>query len=180
VGKQMKQGVGLVILHYAVEVPKDRGGSEFLDWIGGYYETGVSTNPIWLADFKAIPEHAITRGVKPFTFRDEWYLNIHFRPDMQGVVSLLKATPPDNVRGTESAKAHPGREETTSWCVERPDGGRGFGFTGGHFHQHWGNDNFRTLVLNAIYWTAHLDVPPNGVPSSVKPEDLEKNLDDKR
>src|SRR4029450_6775896 len=37
-GKLMQEGVGLVCLHYAVEVPKEKGGTELLDWIGGYYE----------------------------------------------------------------------------------------------------------------------------------------------
>ena len=27
-----------------------------------------------------------------------------------------------------------GREETLLWTLERKDGGRGFGFTGGHYH----------------------------------------------
>ncbi len=35
----MEKGVGLACLHYAVEVPKDRAGQQFLDWIGGYFET---------------------------------------------------------------------------------------------------------------------------------------------
>ena len=51
-----------------------------------------------------------------------------------------------------------------AWACERHDGGRGFGFTGGHVHWNWGHDDFRKLVLNAIVWTA-LDVPPDGVPS---------------
>ena len=55
-----------------------------------------------------------------------------------------------------------GRDEVLAWAVERPDGGRGFGFTGGHFHRNWGDPNFRKLVLNAILWTAGLDVPPSG------------------
>ena len=40
------------------------------------------------------------------------------------------------------------------WVYERPDGGRGFGFTGGHFHANWANDDQRKLVLNAILWLA--------------------------
>src|ERR1044071_8208437 len=32
----MKNGVGLGCAHYAVEVPKENGGPEFLDWIRGY------------------------------------------------------------------------------------------------------------------------------------------------
>ncbi|MEW6237461.1 MAG: family 16 glycoside hydrolase [Candidatus Omnitrophota bacterium] len=180
IGERMKKGAGLAVIHYAVEVPSDRGGAEMLNWIGGYYETGVSTNPIWTADFKSLPDHPVARGVKPFALRDEWYFNIHFRPDKKCVVPLLKAVPPDSIRGTEAAKAHPGREEVVSWCVEQPDGGRGFGFTGGHYHKNWGDDNFRKLVLNALYWTAHVEVPPDGVPSTVTPEQLGKNLDNDR
>ena len=72
-----------------------------------------------------------------------------------------------------------GRDETVAWAVERPDGGRGFGFTGAHFHRNWGNDDFRKLVLNAVLWTAKLDVPSEGATSEVTPDDLKKNLDPK-
>src|SRR5207249_10508493 len=51
------------------------------------------------------------------------------------------------------------------WAVERADGGRGFGFTGGHFYANWWNPDFRRLILNAIVWTAKLDVPEEGVRS---------------
>jgi putative membrane-bound dehydrogenase-like protein len=67
----------------------------------------------------------------------------------------------------------------TAWAVQRDDGGRGFGFTGGHFHNGWGNDNQRKLVLNGIIWTAHGEVPAEGVKSKVTEEDLKKNLDPK-
>jgi len=52
-----------------------------------------------------------------------------------------------------------------AWVFQRPDGGRGFGFTGGHFHYNWANDNFRKTVLNGIVWAAGLEVPAGGVPS---------------
>ena len=56
-----------------------------------------------------------------------------------------------------------------------------FGFTGGHFHKNWQNDNFRTLVLNAIAWTAKLDVPEGGVPSKTPTdEEMKANLDEKK
>ena len=66
-----------------------------------------------------------------------------------------------------------------AWAVERPDGGRGFGFTGAHFHKNWGNENFRKIVLNALLWTAHAEVPANGVECAVTEENLKKNLDPK-
>ena len=51
------------------------------------------------------------------------------------------------------------KPQHTSWVTEHSDGGRGFGFTGGHFHKNWANENFRKLVLNAIVWTAKINVP---------------------
>jgi hypothetical protein len=65
------------------------------------------------------------------------------------------------------------------WAVERADGGRGFGFTGGHFHDNWGNDQFRKTVLNALAWVAKCEVPAGGIDSSLTPADLDANLDPK-
>lgn len=176
-GGLMDRGVGLACAHYAVEVPKDRGGPEFINWIGGYYETDFSINPHWDADFKQIPEHAVTRGVKPFKINDEWYYNMRFREG--AVTPLLSATPPDETRRTAAAAAAKGRIEVVAWALERKDGGRGFGFTGGHKHANWGQADFRKLVLNALLWTAKVDVPAAGVVSEVSEEELVANLDPK-
>ncbi len=67
-----------------------------------------------------------------------------------------------------------------AWAFERPDGGRGFGFTGGHFHKNWGNENFRKIVLNAILWTAKMEVPTGGVSCQLTLEELKANLDPKK
>jgi type 1 glutamine amidotransferase len=175
----MKKGVGLACAHYAVEVPKEKGGPELLKWIGGFYERDYSINPHWTAEIKKLPEHPITRGVAAFTLRDEWYFNMRFAPSSSALVPILKATPPDDTRRTAAAKEHPGREEVVAWAFERPDGGRGFGFTGGHFHINWGDDNFRKLVLNALLWTAKMEVPAAGVTSRVTEDELKQNLDPK-
>lgn len=152
VQKLIDSGVGFVNLHYAVEYPKSQS-DHILQWLGGYYETGFSTNPTWKATFKELPKHAITRGVKPFDIQDEWYFNIRFVPESKNVTPILKATPPDRARGTEDARKYPGREEIMAWALERDKGGRSFGFTGGHFHKNWGDENFRKLVVNAILWS---------------------------
>jgi hypothetical protein len=178
VKKLIDAKAGFVNLHYAVEYPK-QVNDRVLPWLGGYYETGYSTNPHWDADFKVLPEHPITRGVKPFSIRDEWYFNIRFSPDMRGITPILKATPPDDVRKTEAAKQHPGREEILAWAFERENGGRSFGFTGGHTHANWGNEYFRRLVVNAILWSAGVEVPKDGAKVALDPADLNKNLDKK-
>lgn len=171
------QGVGVVCIHFGVEVIPSKLGGEFLEWIGGYFKVGWSVNPHWDASFDTFPEHPITRGVQPFKIRDEWYYHMHFQPDMAGVTPILSALPPlnsltsrakDKLRGsnpTVMAAVQAGQKQHVAWAYERPEGGRGFGFTGGCFHKNWRHDDYRKIVLNAILWTAHSEVPSDGVPS---------------
>lgn len=188
IGKLLEKGVGLFCLHYAVEVPKGTAGDRFRDWIGGCYEHEYSCNPMWEANFKTLPKHPITRGVSPFAIHDEWYFNMRFRDPFAGVTPILSATPTDATRDgpyvyprgpykhIQEAK---GRPEHLMWCTERPDGGRGVGFTGGHFHANWQHDQFRKIVLNALLWICKMEVPTNGVASQVSDEEIKKNLDPK-
>ncbi|HEX3150222.1 MAG TPA: ThuA domain-containing protein [Gemmataceae bacterium] len=187
-GNLMAKGVGLMCAHYGVEVSKDKGGKEFQDWIGGYYENAWSCNPMWKPEFKEFPKHPIANSVKPFAVEDEWYFNMRFRPDMKGITGVLTATPPDKVRDGPYVYPHgpykhiqeaKGRPEHMMWATERADGGRGVGFTGGHFHTNWKNDNFRKAVLNALVWICKLEVPKDGVASSVNDEEIKANLDPK-
>ncbi|MEM7236134.1 MAG: family 16 glycoside hydrolase, partial [Planctomycetota bacterium] len=188
--KVMDRGVGLACLHYAVEVVKGKPGEHFLDWIGGYFETHWSVNPHWeLKNGKLAKDHPITRGVPtPFTVNDEWYYNMRFRKDMKGVTPILSGVPPDSTRergfgphsGNAYVKSRKGEEEIVAWAAEREgNDGRGFGFTGGHFHRNWGNEGFRKLVLNAIAWVSHAEVPKTGIVSTASDEDLQSNLDPK-
>ncbi len=188
IGGLARKGVGIGMAHFAVEVPKDKAGKEFQDWIGGYYEDHFSCNPMWSPDYQKFPDHPITRGVKPFSIKDEWYMHMRFRPNMEGVTPLLVAKPSDAVRKGpyvypqgpyDHIVAASGQDEIMMWCVERPDGGRGFGFTGGHYHQNWGDENFRKVVLNAVVWLSKLEVPAQGVTSTVTEADLKLNLDPK-
>jgi type 1 glutamine amidotransferase len=189
IGDLMKKGVGLACLHYAVEPTKEKGEPEFLDWIGGAFEVNWSVNPHWDANFKSLPTHPITRGVKPFQLRDEWYFNMRFREGMKGVTPILSAVPPASTtnRNDGPHEGNPamremvarGEVQHVAWACERADGGRGFGFTGGHFHKNWGDDNFRKVMLNAMLWVAKVEVPADGVQSQVTPEQLAENQDPK-
>ena len=53
---------------------------------------------------------------------------------------------------------------------QRDDGGRSFAFIGGHAHKNWQIAELRKTVLNAILWSAHVDVPAGGVESSLPSE----------
>jgi len=184
-----KKGVGLGFMHYGVEIPSTNGGPQFLEWVGGYYEHLYSCNPMWSPDFQKFPEHPVAKGVKPFSNRDEWYINMRWTQDDRKLTPILVAKPSDDVRKGpyvypkgpyDHIVAASGRDETMMWAYERPGGGRGFGFTGGHTHANWGDPNQRKVVLNALLWIAKAEVPPNGVESTVTPEQLSTNWDPKK
>lgn len=186
-GGLIEKGVGFGVMHYACEVPKDRGGREFLDWLGGYYEDRFSCNPIWTPEFHQFPAHPVTRGLRPFAIKDEWYFNLRWREDPTGLTPILVAKPSDQVRDGPyvwpagpypHVQARKGEPETMMWVQERA-GRRAFGFTGGHFHDNWGDENFRKVILNALVWVSGLEVPPEGVASRITAEALRQNLDPK-
>lgn len=199
VDRLASEGVGIGCMHFAVEIVPDQAGKEFKRWIGGHYEHMFSCNPIWEPEFSELPEHPITRGVAPFKIKDEWYFNMRFVDEVAGnadtkttsghFTPILVASPSDDVRDGPYVypqgpyphiESNRGRAEAMMWALERPNGGRGFGFTGGHFHDNWGNDDFRKTVLNACLWLAHVDVPETGVVSQVLPDELDANLDPKK
>lgn len=196
----MKRGVGLACIHYGVETTKGPAGDHFLKWIGGYFEPYWSVNPVWNAAFKLLPRHSITQGVMPFTMQDEWYYHMRFREATSAIgsiVPILSAHPPENTmkRLKPGVDKHPHhgnpdvadavlkRKEAqhVAWAYQRGEDynyGRGFGFTGAHFHENWASLDARRLVLNAIAWIAKVDVPKTGVPSKeVTMKDLLQNQD---
>jgi hypothetical protein len=127
--------------------------------------------------------------VGSFNINDEWYYHMRFPEGMKDVTPILTAVPPDATRGKPGAKdehggnpevqSHKGEAEHMMWVIERPDGGRGFGFTGGHFHKNWGDENFRKVVLNAILWTTKMEIPSQGVQTHITTADLAANQDPK-
>jgi hypothetical protein len=186
--KLMKKGVGAAFLHYGVETVKGRPSEMFIEWIGGHFERFWSVNPHWDAKFTVMPKHPITRGVKPFMANDEWYFHMRFRPKMEGVTPILSAVaPPSTMKRKDGA--HSGNPavrkavkeripQHLAWAVNRKDGGRGFGFTGLHRHWNFTDDNFRKTVLNAIAWTAKIEIPKDGIVTATPTQaELEANQD---
>ena len=66
-----------------------------------------------------------------------------------------------------------------AWAYERPDGGRGFGFSGMHAHNNWGVDGFRQTLVNGLAWVAKLEIPETGVVCApVGPDELKTLIDE--
>jgi type 1 glutamine amidotransferase len=183
----MKKGVGVIMIHWATEAVKGEPGKKFLEWMGGFCDLNWSVNPHWTPSFKPV-KHPIWNGIKPFSVNDEWYYHMRFVDGLKNVTPILTDLPPTNtLRRKDGARSgNPavrkavanGETQHVAWAFERKDGGRGFGFTGGHVHKNWKDDNYRGIMLNAILWTAGLEGPEKGVPSKTPTdEEIESNLD---
>ncbi len=156
IDKLAAKGVGLMFVHYSVD-PPEGAGSKLLHWIGGCYEHGYSQNPINTVKVSPVAnDHPVSRGCGGYVVEDEWYFDIRFREDGPPVVPVMTGKLPPREP----------QDKVLAWATERKDGGRGFGFTGGHFHKNWHAEPFRKLVLNAILWTARAEVPAGGVASA--------------
>jgi hypothetical protein len=195
VQEAVANGAGFMAIHYGVEVNKGEQGKNYLQWLGGYFEPEWSVNPHWTPNFTSIPTHETTRGVKPFSANDEWYYHMRFVEGMKGVTPVLSAQAPLETitkRWKEDQKpsSHAGNPgvladvkagipQVMAWAYERPDGARGFGFTGLHFHKNLAEDSLRTLLVNAVAWVTKLPVPENGI-STVTPDrsQLEELIDE--
>ncbi len=183
----MKKGIGVIMIHWATEAVSGAPGDKFLEWMGGFCDLNWSVNPHWKPNFKP-RKHPIWNGVQPFSVDDEWYYHMRFVEDRTGLTPILTDVPPmetlkrpDGMRsGNPSVRkaVANGESQHVAWSYERPQGGRGFGFTGGHNHVSWQDDNYRKIMLNAILWTAGMEVPENGVDSSSPDhQEIESNLD---
>ena len=168
VNQLVDDGVGFVMLHYAVEVERNSAAAEVMQRaIVGYFETHWSVNPFWEASFTDIPIHPVSEAIDSFTLFDEWYFNMRFVD--QGVTSILSAVPPaDSMQrwngphsGNEAVRKMVAEQQsqTVAWVFERDNGGRGFAYTGGHYLTHWDYANTRQLVINSIMWAAGRSQP---------------------
>ena len=152
--KQMKRGCGLVVIHWALNMPSKEGSETFLKWIGGFKDFENPPRPIGeqlkVQDWSKQAKHPICRGLKPFEMpKDEYKTPERILSDNSGFTPILPFP------GTAGSPLW-------AWAWEREDGGRGFGFIGGHLHEIWNNENLRKAMLNAIMWTAKAPVPDDG------------------
>ncbi len=185
--ERVKEGMGIMFMHYGVHPKKQIGEKYFTDWIGGYMETGWSVNPHWIADISPKEGHAVGKGVQvPFTAYDEFYWNMRFptKGECECCHALATATPtPEKIiryisLWNEHGEATLNTPQSLMWCRDPEEGSRGIGFVGGHYHRNWAIDDFRTLVLNSIVWLTRAEVPEGGVVSApITQEDLNLNLD---
>lgn len=159
IARQVKRRCGLVLIHWPLWVPSRVGQDQFTPWAGGFcdYQNQPGPGMSDAVDWSKQGAHPICRGVRPFTFHDEYYANVRF---LAGDARFTPILP------------FPGKPKAPvwAWAWERDDGGRSFAFLGGHAHKNWRIPPLRRVILNAILWTANVEVPAHGVESTLPGE----------
>ena len=180
----MNRGKGLVVLHWAtgIEAAEPANKEQGMDphrvaWrklMGADFEAFYSISNFYTSDFQKPAKHPVMNGVPPFQLYDECYYHLRECGAEEGNIErLLPIHPPASTiedgltpyRGNDIARRSIERKEEQfcAWAFERPEGGRAFGFTGGHFHWSWARDEVRKMVMNGFLWAAGGEVPERGI-----------------
>ncbi len=163
----MQRGVGLVALHQASTVPPDTSKIGLQRWLGaervGMFDRTTETATLQPVD----ATHPVNRGVGAFTYRDEFYPTLRFAAS--GVVPLLRGTLHVQYRQGTSVVEDKPEATTVAWAYRRAEGGRSFGYSGAHYLAALEQPTLRKTLLNAIFWTAGIEVPDAGAESTLAP-----------
>jgi hypothetical protein len=163
------RGVGLVMIHQAVDFP-DEFAEQGRAWLGGVYQKDRSGRGHWPSSHVEFPRHAISHGVQPWQINDGWLNGIQFVDRLQGVIPLVWSS-------KDFPEGRPGLDaQIVGWGYERPQGGRSFCFTGLDAHSAWELPGVRQLLVNGVLWSAGVDIPAEGAPCRISKEELDSFL----
>ena len=158
----MAKGAGLIALHQASTVPDQASLVPMADWLGGV-RFGMADRGTEIAQIQiaGAGKNPIANGLKPFELLDEFYPTFTFSTTDK-VTPILSAKVHIQTRNNHPVFEEPPADHVIAWAAERPNGGRSFAFTSGHYLLTFDQAQVRDMLLNAILWTAKRDVPPAG------------------
>jgi type 1 glutamine amidotransferase len=159
VTKLLDNGVGLVTIHWAstvVEKNFERLGPKWISYLGGTWISNVGLHTGDSPLKQLTPDHPVCRGWQEYKIHDEYYLNPHITDQATPVLQVVANEKPVIV----------------GWACERQNDGRSYATTLGHFYRNFQREPFRRMVVNAILWTAHADVPKDGAWVDLSEQDL--------
>ena len=158
----MRAGVGLVVLHQATTIPATDRTVDLQRWLGGT-RYGMFDRATEMAEVApATPAHPVSRGLAPSTYLDEFYPTLRWQNAVQPVLEARLHV--EFREGKDLVIGEP-VTSTVAWAYERAGGGRAFGYTGGHYLAAFDQPTVRKMILNAIAWTAQIEVPAEGISS---------------
>ncbi|MDY0744151.1 ThuA domain-containing protein [Paucibacter sp. R3-3] len=145
----MRRGVGVVALHQA-----STGDDALQPWLGAV-RPGLFDRTTEMTVLRPAGDSPLTRSLRPIEVLDEFYPTLKLAP---GAMPVLSAALHPQYRDGKAVLSNEAEQRTVAWTYQRPDGGRSFGYTGAHFLSSLAP--LRPVLINAIAWTAGLDVPP--------------------
>jgi quercetin dioxygenase-like cupin family protein/type 1 glutamine amidotransferase len=158
----MAKGAGLIALHQASTVPRRTSVIPMADWLGGVrFGMADRTTEIAQIRISGAGKNPVANGLKPFEYLDEFYPTLTFSTTDK-VTPILTAKTHIQTRNNQPVFEEPPSDHVIAWAAERPNGGRSFAFTSGHYLLTFDQPEIRTMLLNAILWTAKRDVPSAG------------------
>jgi type 1 glutamine amidotransferase len=162
----MDRGVGFVAIHWGTGVgytpladdPDVR--DTYKNVLGGWFRRppcGIKITKAMLHQKAA--DHPLCRGWSGYEIHDEFYLNPVLHERARPILQV-------SIGGTD---------QTVAWSHERSgtERGRSIGISLGHYHDNFKREAFRRALVNAILWTARVDVPNEGAPVVIDPQELE-------
>lgn len=161
--KLMRDGVGFVAIHWATGVGYDKISEgqperdQFKSWLGGWFRRPPCDIAIDRTDLRVIDRrHPISRGWEEWKIHDEFYLDPVLHENAKPLLAITLR----------------GQEHVVGWTFERRDEGRSVGITLGHFHHNFARAGFRRLLVNAVLWSAGVEIPEQGANVDAEPAKL--------
>lgn len=151
------RGGGFTCLHWGMGAKEAKYIDGFLRLFGGCH--GGPDRKYKVVDTQlsvAQPAHPITLGIQDVKLHEEFYYELKFVKAGNNFQPVLKA----DIDGSS---------ETVAWAWQRGDGGRSFGFSGGHFHENWKRPDYRRLMSQAVMWTLQIPIPEGGLDVEIDP-----------
>jgi hypothetical protein len=159
-----KAGMGIMILHWGIATDNQRARDYYISWFGGSSMPNYTQNPLgfWsITPMDAGKKHPIMQGVGAWTYKDEIFSRLVVTPgDEKHRTNLLMGETPRSNMGAIAPRC-------VAWAYQ--DGlSRGLLWGGMDYHAGLLDENYRRFLMNAIVWTAGIEVPKGGVKSSAK------------
>lgn len=161
-------GMGIMILHWGIAVDNETNPTArdyYMKWFGETAMEGYTQNPlgVWKVwPIKAAEKNPILNGVHPWIYKDEIFSHLVVNPgDPYRTDLLMGESPGTNQSEFGSPKGVISPRGIAS--AYQKGNARGILWGGQDFHSALLNDDYRRFLLNAIVWTAGIQVPKGGV-----------------
>jgi len=156
-------GMGIMIIHWgiATDGAAQSVQTHYLKWFGQVALSGYTRNPLgyWtVTPVKAAQKHPVLSGIKPWMYKDEIFSNLVVKPGDAYRTDLLLGESPQTNQGIIASNCIASAYEKGK--------ARGLLWGGMDYHSALLNENYLRFVLNAIVWTAGIDVPKDGIKSA--------------